>query len=852
MLNWLARLVTTRRTLVLGVLAVATALLASQIPRIQVDPSVENLISSYEGEDGGLRNAEGFEEDFGDTDRIMVLLVEADDVLRRAPLQYLHDVSGYLQNESWIDNVVSLTRTPLPRRIAADPENLDAGFDLDALEDEEFEDEELDEDAPEGEDLEALPEEEDDGFDPAIVDALIALVEADPDRFPGGFQALGPKLKLELRATPIVEGDEVTDEDVEEIRDTMRQSPLLVGRLVSADGSLAVAALSLADVDSRTMRENVESLRLYLEEHPPPDGVKVHLGGLPYLRSSIVESIRSDQLVLVPLTLVVCMLLLAVSLRWLPGVLLPVAAVGITALMVVGGMGFAGEPFNILNNIIPTLLIIIGISDSIHLIGRYREELDRNKSADKGDPRIEAGVSTIHHMAVACLLTSATTAVGLASLIVSDTVMLRHFGVTAALGVMAAYAVTITFLPAVLTWVRVPSKEARKAGGWLEVAIMKMTAWVLARPWKVLAVSAGILGLCVWGSLRLEVDHALLDQFDEQDPVYLTTRLMEDKLDGVRPLEVSLRSDTEGRFYDPEVLAAVDAAAEWAKQRPEVLGTMSQDDVLRQTLALMSGDESARDAAFVSAGQIRALGSLLGAREEANPLAVWVTPDRRHLRLQIKVKDVGAQATMHLIAALQEQLDESLPDDVTYAFTGEAYSGSTGMDAVVSDLLSSLMLAVVIIFVLLSLLFRSLRLGLLSIPPNVIPLVFTMAYMAMRDIPLNAATVIIFSISLGLAVDGTIHVLARFKEETQERGMQSHPALIRAARGTGRAIVISCVTLMAGFAVLLLSSFVPVRRFGELIAVTVGCTLFATLIVQPALLQVAGVSRHHRANTKIK
>ncbi len=111
---------------------------------------------------------------------------------------------------------------------------------------------------------------------------------------------------------------------------------------------------------------------------------------------------------------------------------------------------------------------------------------------------------------------------------------------------------------------------------------------------------------------------------------------------------------------------------------------------------------------------------------------------------------------------------------------------------------------------------------------------------------------IIFSISLGLAVDGTIHVLARFREETRERGLRAHPALIRAARGTGRAIVISCATLMAGFAVLLFSSFVPVRRFGELIAVTVGATLFATLIVQPALLQIAGVSRRRQQAEKKK
>ena len=135
-------------------------------------------------------------------------------------------------------------------------------------------------------------------------------------------------------------------------------------------------------------------------------------------------------------------------------------------------------------------------------------------------------------------------------------------------------------------------------------------------------------------------------------------------------------------------------------------------------------------------------------------------------------------------------------------------------------------------------LFGSWRLGLLSIPPNVIPLIGTMAWMAARGIQLNAATVIVFSISLGLAVDGSIHVLARYREEIAS-GIGRNAALIQATRHTGRAVVVSCVTLMLGFGVMLLSSFVPVRRFGELIAVTVGMCLISTLVVQPALLRVA-------------
>lgn len=827
-------------------LVVVAGLLGSQITKVQVDPSVENLISSYEGEALGVRIKDLFRADFGDTDRVMVVLITADDVVARVPLQYLHDVTRHVTEADWVETVVSLTETPMPRRV--EPIEQSGGFgDLEeelGADDQPAEDDAPGEgDEPGGSAFDALEDElepdENDAFDPAIVDALVSLVEADPERFPGGFRTLGLELQRELVATPVVEGDVVTDEDVEELRQALEGSELVRGRLVSPDRTVAVSALFLREIEPREMRRRVEELRQWLSSNPPPEGVGVHLGGLPYLRSAIVENIRADQITLVPLTLLVSMLFLALTLRWLWGVLLPVGAVALTAVMVVGAMGLVGEPMNVLNNIIPTLLIIIGISDSIHLLSRYREELQRGD----GD-RDRAVRGMVRAMAVACFLTSLTTSVGLASLAISRTVMLRHFGVTAAAGVVVAYLVTITFVPLVVSWVKKLPPRSSGSGAEIDVFLMRVTAWVLHRPWQILAVTSALLALAIYGALQIRVDHALLDQFDESDPVYVTTRLLEEQLDGVRPLEVSLRSEAEGRFFDPTLLAEIDEVARWAKARDEVLAVTSQTNILRESLFLLSRDETARTLPFVSEAQVRALHALMSARDPGrSPLKAWVTPDGRHMRLQIKVRDIGAQATMRFIDALDARFAESLSGDaVDVAYTGEAYDGSVGMDAVVTDLLGSLLTAIGIIFVLLSLLFRSLRLGLLSIPPNLLPLVGTMAYMVVRGIPLNAATGIVFSVALGLGVDGSIHVLARFREETREKGFLAHAALIRAARGTGRAIVVSSVTLAAGFAVLLWSSFIPVQRFGELIAVTVFMTLFATLIVQPALLKVAGMS----------
>lgn len=853
MLNGIANLVTTRRALVLSVLLSAAVGLGLQIPNLQADPAPENLISSYErdGEDVGG----AFESAFGSRDRVIALLVQTDDVLTPEVLGYLHGLTLSFRDQPWVDTAESITTLPLPRRVrgaTAEPtgESLD-----DLLGDEE-------EPLPEGESLDDLLGEEtgdgsgtgtdgepaaaegewsDDDYDQAQVDALLDLFDSYPEYFEGGLARVGPALSTELRVTPVITGTTVTDEQATEVALALSQSPLLTGRLISADHTVAVVAIKLKDMNARDAQRAVESMRQHLSDHPPPAEVSVHIGGLPYVRATMVEKMRNDQMMLIPITLLVCALLLYLCFRWLPGVLLPLGAVSMTTVMVLGGMSVANEPMNVINNIIPVLLIIVGISDSIHMLSRYREELSRT------DDRDEAGRKTIHAIAAACALTSSTTAAGLASLVVSQTVMLRTFGIVAAVGVMLAYLVTVFFVPTVMTWVKPPSRESKEWGAWLEGSILVVTAHILKRPKRTLFASGLVLAGLTALSLGVEVDHALLDQFDEDDDVYITTRLLEDKLDGVRPLEVVLQSNDATTFFDPANLARIDQLQAWAAERPEVITSLGHGDVLRSSLSLLAGNEAIRNEPFPDARAVQAVRTILSKRED-NPLDSWVANDGRMVRLQIMVRDVGAQRTMDLIDELEVEMAGLFApaSGVRFGFTGEAHDGSRGQRAVVTDLGSSLAMAVFTIFIQLAILFRSVRLGLLSIPPNLVPLIGTLAYMVFRGIPLNAATVIIFSISLGLGVDGSIHFLARFREETG-RGLRSNAALVRASMGTGRAIIVSCLTLMAGFSILLLSSFVPVRHFGELIAVTVALSLLATLVVQPALLSVAGLSRSVRA-----
>ncbi|MFO0693105.1 MAG: efflux RND transporter permease subunit [Polyangiales bacterium] len=819
-LDLLADVLTKQRVPVLATVFVATALLASQIPKIELDPAPENLIASFEGTE--RQTDERFKRNFGDSGRVLVLLFEGRNVLSVPALQYQHDVARHFQRHPWVERVDGLTVLPMPRRKAAAPE-------------------------PEVVDLEALEAEDAgggsaDNFDPGVYQALLDLVDADPDRFPGGIDELGPRLQNELATDAVVQGDRVTAEDVQELTTGLETSPLLVGRLISRDHTTAAVAFTVKNIPAKQMPQMVRALRRYVAGHQAPNGVTVRIAGLPYLRATMVEQMRNDQMILVPITVVVCAFLLYLSMRWLPGVLLPIGAVGLCAIMVVGGMAAAGEPMNVLNNVIPPLLIIIGISEAIHLVERYREELARSGN------QMEAGHTTVVTMAVACFLTTLTTAVGFAALVVSRTVMLRHFGITAALGVMLSYVMTMAFVPPILTWIKAPPPaDEKKRGHWLDRIIVRITAWIIRRPWVALTATGLFLVVCLVLAQHVSRDHALLDQFDANDPVYVTTRVLEDKLDGVRPLEVMLTADDPAVFQDPAFIEDLRSVQRWSEHEPGILRTMTYADVLRQSLALLSGDGSVWQRPFANAREVDAVTRLLTQRTP-NPMSTWRTADGKTVRFQIKLRDIGARGTMDFLSRLEAEMQRKVGrhQGVHVAFTGEAYNGSRGTDAVILDLAGSLSTAVVLIFIQVALLFRSARLGALCIPPNLVPLAGTLAYMVVRGIKLNAATVIIFSISIGLADYGTIHVLSRFQEETR-RGLNGAAAIIRSARGTGRAVIVANLTLMAGFGVLLLSSFKPVQQFGELISVTVANCLIATVFMQPALLKVAGLSRKQKA-----
>jgi predicted RND superfamily exporter protein len=796
------RLALAKRRLVLVLLPLLAGLAALGIPRLRAVFAPEEMVPPNPAEE---REAEALLGAFdGRQEALLVLL--SGDVLSDRGIDHLHALARHLEAGPWFLRVEGPTTSPLPHLVAeagdaAGGPTLD---DLDTLAD------------PEPDPQEAL---------------LGRVLSTAPERFPLGLLSFSQEGGDRRELAPLVAGEVPTSAERDLVREVLRTAPLLEGRMVGDDGRLVLlAAIGRQGLEAADWRAAVDDLAAWQVAHPAPAGVRVSRSGIPEVRVAMEQALVADQILVVGLAVLGSFLVLLIAFRSVAGVVLPLAAAGMSAGIVVGGMGWLGEPINLLNNVVPCLLITIGLGDAVHLLMRYREELVRTSD------RVEAVASTARAMLWACFLTSATTAIGFGSLVFSQTAVMQRFGLVAALGVMVAYAVTVLFLPASLPSHRMaPACTPGPAASWLRRVVEAAASAVLARPLAVVTVALLALAGSLFVGRLVRMDSTLVDQLDPRSEVRRTVALLEDELDGIRTLEIGFQ-DAPGTFDTARGLRRVGAIAAWLETEPEVLRVGSPQAVLEAVWDDIAGADAG--SAFDSPQRAAALVDL--ARSQGGPLlGRHLSEDGSRARLDVRLRDTGERGLNTLLDRLEGQL-ASVPGTVVLG--GEAYHISRGLQRLVADLQGSLLFAVVVIFAAIGLLLRSPRLGLCSILPNVLPLAVTVAWMSLRGIPLHAATAIVFSVSIGLAVDGTIHILARYREELAGGRTREDAARVATVE-SGRAVLVGALTLLVGFAALLFASFMPIRWFGELSIVAIGTSLFCEVLVLPAVLVLFGPRR---------
>lgn len=576
----------------------------------------------------------------------------------------------------------------------------------------------------------------------------------------------------------------------------------------------------------RRMLEGVEAVLAGASE----DGTVVRLAGAPVFHTELERMNTRDAAVFTPVAVALVVVLLVAALRDVRLVAFAMAAVLGTLAWVRGAMTLTGVPLDTTTSLLPPLLLVLGVSVSVHVLARFQRE----RAA--GLPRRPAVDATERGVRTPAALTALTTACGFASLTVSRIPSVRHFGAFAALGAVAAFVLGGIALPAALRlWG--PTARLRRRDVRLQRALPRLAvAASRGAPW-VIAAAAGLAALAAAGLPRLEISTHDADFFRPTHPLNRAYDAIESRLGGVTPLELVVRARGTDDLRRPEVIGLLEALQGWLAERPETTrGVSIADWIARARRALESPEERARplDAEALDRA-LFVVGAVAG-----EDLPFWVQDDWRTLRISARSVGLDSEenaALLRDVEAAAARLAAGVPG-VEVEVTGLVPVFARMEEVLLDSQIRSFALALASVFALFVALFRSLPLAALAMLPNLLPVLLAAGVMAWGRIPLDVVTVMVASVNLGIVVDDTIHVTHAWRAARAE-GLDGDAALAEALGRTGRAVVFTSCVLALGFSVLLLSDFRPTARFGGLTALTVMLALAADLVFLPALLGAA-------------
>ncbi len=622
-----------------------------------------------------------------------------------------------------------------------------------------------------------------------------------------------------------------------QVRDFLNRTQLTEGTLVGKNRD-AAAVLVFFDPNLQSleeMRSIVNRVQHTINQQPLPTGYRADLVGQSVLRVDIVRNLQEDQRSLIPLAGLFYFLALIFAYRRLSGSVAPLLAVGIGLAWTMGFLSASGQSFNLISNILPILLMVLGVSNSVHIISRYTEE------SQKTDHRPTAVHSTMRHMAAACFLTFFTTAIGFASLTTAHSDVLRAFGWQAVLGLVLLFLAIVFTLTVALPFLKPPTPARRIADRGLNLrAWLHRLGFVVTRhPKRILAASLVLMALAVWSARDVKINSYTLETYDPNHPTLSGIRVVEDRLSGLFPLEIELRTTNPEQVYQAEFLQKLAEVQRFAQAEEAVVFDRSYLNLHAEVEPDLHKLFSPNHAEILPDVQSLMDASQVRMRYSKRQMgySAFLTDDHTRVRLLLRVRDVGTHQAGMLISRLEDKLQHTFPtgDGVSYQITGDVFVITQETNRLIRDLMLTLLTASGVIFLIIAVLFRSWRVGLLSAIPNATPLVLTLGYMGLRGYDMNVGNVIVFTISLGIAVDDTIHLLFRFREE-QQKHADGNLAARAALTSTGSAMVLTSLLIVGGLGVLLFSQFVPTRRFAELLMVTMGGALVGDLLLLPACL----------------
>lgn len=620
------------------------------------------------------------------------------------------------------------------------------------------------------------------------------------------------------------------------IREYALQNEMFRGDLVSTDGTLTTMWITFDEENADRERSRILAEIREIMEEGSPDGVKVYYSGSMEISKEYDRFTMQNQRDFTPPLILLIVVAILFLFRSLSRLLIVVFVVGSSLAWTIGIYSLLGFSFNVISGMLIPLIVILSISDSIHIL-EYHNEISRRQ-----DNRKEVYVSTLAYITSPCFATSLTTALGLLSLTSSKVPAVKTFGIGSSIGILSAFIISIVYVPFLISII--PSKyRAAKESAWLG-PLKTLHRFNHRRSRALLIGMTSLFLLAIFYITKLEVNTNQTDFFDEESQIRRAASLLNSRLSGVFSVEIYLKGE-EGSMKEPDVLRAMERFRERVTAYQDVKKVLSLADQVKMVNRELENGKPEEyripESRELVAQELFLLSLSRKGRED---LLNIVTSDYSRTRISVKMKSMSSDELVDLCRAIDGEAKASFAGTgVIPLLTGSGRLFSNLDKYLVESQIRSFTIAFLTVILFMFLFFRSWKYGALSILPNLFPIILVLGIMGLTGITLNVATVTVSSVALGIAVDDTIHFISRFKRERRMMGHDRIQSLENTTIHVGRAVVSTSVINILGFSVLVISDFVPTVYFGSLVALTMGLALIGDLVYLPTSIMTFGKAR---------
>ncbi len=618
----------------------------------------------------------------------------------------------------------------------------------------------------------------------------------------------------------------------------IRANPFYFGTLVSEDFHVGAIHLKLDEsMSNRKAREElVGHLERILKWASEETGKELYMAGSPAIAAYVTKQTFRDLLTYLPFTLVLVVGSMFLVFRNYYLTVIPLLAVVLSVIWTIALLTVITGEINLITILIPTMIFVIGTSDCVHILANYQD------SVYKAANRREAIVRTVRLSVIPCLLTSLTTMVGFGSMVINDIVPIKQLGVYSAVGIAFAYLFGIALIPVLLSYLRhLHLMEFRTREnpipGRLRPFLRRVARINATRSGLVLGVSAVLVAVSFAGIRKLYVDTDAANWFGKQSALKRSFELVNEKIAGAAVFYISIEMNGGRPVTARPVLRSIEALEGFLEDQPHVGKVLSIADVVKYLNFKFNEQEQGSFAVPAEEGAAAQLLFLASLSDDQGFLEEFVDPDHNSTVLTVIMNASDLASIEPILGQTRNYLKRAFPGAREVHLTGRSILLTNLHAPLIVGLRNSLILAATLIFLMVSVAFRSVRVGLLSMVPNLLPVAFTFGVMGLLGLPLNLFTTPFACIALGLAVDDTMHFLARCRIEFRREG-RYEAAISNAMESVGKALIFTSIIFIAGFLIFLISGFQVTRNFGALVGFTIFGALAADLLVLPVLVRI--------------